>query len=110
LVVLGCVMLRHCSLNNCSVGIATQEECLRKRFTGKPEYLQNYFKFVAEEVRSIMAELGIKNFNDLIGNTELLEVNYEIAHKKAKTLDYSKILYKPEVDKNVGVYKIKPGT
>jgi glutamate synthase domain-containing protein 2/glutamate synthase domain-containing protein 1/glutamate synthase domain-containing protein 3 len=107
LVVLGCVMLRHCSLNNCSVGIATQEECLRKRFTGKPEYLQNYFKFVAEEVRSIMADLGIKSFNDLIGNTELLEVNYEIAHKKAKTLDYSKILYKPEVDKSVGVYKIK---
>lgn len=107
LVVLGCVMLRHCYLNNCSVGIATQEECLRKRFTGKPEYLENYFRFISEEVRSIMAELGIKKFNDLIGKTEFLELNYEIMHKKAKKLNYSKILYKPKLKKDVGIYKIK---
>jgi len=107
LIVLGCVMLRHCHLNNCSVGIATQEECLRKRFAGRPEYIENYFHFIAEEVRAIMAELGVKEFNDLIGHTEFLEINEKILHQKAKTLDLSKILYKPKVKKEVGLYCIK---
>jgi len=108
LVVLGCVMLRHCHLNNCSVGIATQEECLRKRFRGRPEYIENYFRFIAEEVRTIMAELGIRKFNDLIGHTEFLEINEKIMHQKAKTLDLTKILYKPKVKKEVGIYCMKP--
>jgi len=108
LVVLGCVMLRHCHLNNCSVGIATQQECLRKRFTGRPEYIENYFHFIAEEVREIMAELGIKKFNDLIGHTEFLEINEKIMHQKAKTLDLAKILYKPKAKKEVGFYCMRP--
>ena len=104
LIVLGCVMLRHCHLNNCSVGIATQEECLRKRFSGRPEYIENYFRFIAEEARAIMAGLGIKEFRDLIGRTELLEINESILHPKAKALNFSKILYKPNVKKEVGLY------
>ncbi|MCM8798689.1 MAG: glutamate synthase-related protein, partial [Candidatus Omnitrophica bacterium] len=107
LVVLGCVMLRHCHLNNCSVGIATQEECLRERFRGKPEYIENYFRFVAEEIRLLMAELGVRRIEDLIGRTDLLEINKEILHPKAKTLDLAKILYKPPVDKDTGIYCIK---
>jgi len=108
LIVLGCVMLRHCHLNNCSLGIATQEDVLRKRFSGRPEYIENYFRFIAEEVRTIMAELGIKKFNDLIGHTEFLEIDEKIMHQKAKTLSFSKILYKPKVKKEVGLYCMKP--
>jgi glutamate synthase domain-containing protein 2/glutamate synthase domain-containing protein 1/glutamate synthase domain-containing protein 3 len=104
LIVVGCVMLRHCSLNNCSVGVATQDEALRKRFCGKPEYIQNYFTFIAEEVRSIMAELGIRKLDELVGRTDLLEVNKDIMHEKAKGIDFSKILFKPDVSDNVGTY------
>ncbi len=104
LVVLGCVMLRHCNLNNCSVGIATQDEILQKRFRGKPEYVVNYFRFVAQEVREIMAQLGIRTIDELVGRTDLLEVNQEIIPWKAKKIDFSSILYKPQVPKEVGVY------
>jgi glutamate synthase domain-containing protein 2/glutamate synthase domain-containing protein 1/glutamate synthase domain-containing protein 3 len=103
LIVIGCVMLRHCHLNNCSVGVATQDEILRKRFRGKSEYLINYFYFIAQETREIMAQLGIKKIDDLIGRVDLLEFNKEIFPWKAKNLNYSKILYKPEVDKTVSV-------
>jgi len=96
LVVLGCVMLRHCHLNNCAVGIATQDDVLQERFQGKPEYLENYFRFVARQVREIMASLGIRKMDDLIGRTDLLEVNQDILPWKAKNIDLSKILYKPE--------------
>jgi len=101
LIVLGCVMLRHCNLNNCSVGIATQEEILRKRFKGRPEYLVTYFQFVAQELREIMASLGVKNLNDMIGCTELLELNRSILPWKAKEIDFSRILYKPKTEKSV---------
>ena len=101
LVVLGCVMLRHCNLNNCSVGIATQDELLEKKFAGKPEYVINYFKFVAQELREIMAELGIRKMDDMVGRTELLETNHAVVPAKAKGIDLSGILYKPEVAKNV---------
>jgi glutamate synthase domain-containing protein 2/glutamate synthase domain-containing protein 1/glutamate synthase domain-containing protein 3 len=107
LIVLGCVMLRHCHLNNCSVGVATQEEVLRKRFTGKPEYLENYFYFVAEEVRRIMASLGVRKIDELIGRTDLLETNKEILYWKAKGLRLSRILYKPEVPESAGVYCVQ---
>ncbi|MFH0772683.1 MAG: glutamate synthase large subunit [Candidatus Omnitrophota bacterium] len=103
LIVLGCVMLRHCNLNNCSVGVATQDEILRKRFTGRPEYLQNYFYFVAEEARLIMARLGVRRIDDLIGRTEYLEANRDILNPKAKSVDFSRILFKPEVSGCVGV-------
>ena len=104
LIISGCVMLRHCHLNTCSVGVATQDETLEKRFSGKPEFIVNYFHFVAEELREIMSSLGIKKLDDLIGRTEFLEVNPDIVPEKAKGIDYSKILYKPEVPKNVGTH------
>ncbi|MDP2912929.1 MAG: glutamate synthase-related protein, partial [Candidatus Omnitrophota bacterium] len=98
LIVLGCVMLRHCNLNNCSVGIATQDELLQKRFKGKPEHLMNYFRFVAEELREIMAQLGFRRVDEMIGRTDALELNRDIVPPKAKGVDYSAILYKPESD------------
>ncbi len=104
LIVLGCVMLRHCNLNNCSVGIATQDEILRKKFRGKPEYLINYFRFVAEELREIMAGLGVKTIDELIGRTDLLEANEAILPWKGKGLDFSKMLFKPDAPQNVSTY------
>jgi glutamate synthase (NADPH) large chain len=101
LIVLGCVMLRHCNLNNCSVGIATQDDILRAHFSGKVDHIINYFTFVANELREVMASLGVKKIDDLIGRTELLEVNTEILPWKAKNIDFSKILYKPEVPSSV---------
>jgi glutamate synthase domain-containing protein 3 len=96
LIVCGCVMLRHCHLNNCSVGVATQDECLAKRFHGKPEHLVNYFTFIARELREIMAQLGVKNLIELVGRTDLLEVNNDILPWKCKKLDLSNILYQPK--------------
>ncbi|MFA5104042.1 MAG: glutamate synthase large subunit [Candidatus Margulisiibacteriota bacterium] len=96
LVVLGCVLLRHCHLNNCSLGIATQDEICRKRFSGKPEFIQNYLFFVAEEIRQIMASLGIRKIDDLIGRTDLLETDGSMLDWKNRNLDFSKILYRPE--------------
>lgn len=106
LVVLGCVMLRHCHLNNCSVGVATQDEILEKRFSGKPEYLVNYFRFVAQELREIMAQLWIRTVDDLIGRTDLVELNSQVLPWKAKKIDYGKILYKPKVSKEIGTHCI----
>ncbi|MDD5614267.1 MAG: glutamate synthase large subunit, partial [Candidatus Omnitrophica bacterium] len=97
LIAIGCVMLRHCHLNNCSVGVATQDEILQKRFSGRPEYIVNYFKFVTEELRSIMAELGIGTVDGLIGRADLLELNESIIPDKSRGIDYSRILYKPDV-------------
>lgn len=108
LIVLGCVMLRHCNLGNCSVGVATQNEILRQRFSGKVKYLVNYFNFVAEELREIMANLGIKKIEDMIGKIELLEVNEKILDWKSKDLEFKDILYKPEVPNNIGVFYSKP--
>ncbi|MCX5726337.1 MAG: glutamate synthase-related protein, partial [Candidatus Saganbacteria bacterium] len=96
LIVSGCVMLRHCNLNNCSLGVATQDEYLSKRFKGKPEYIVNYFRFVAEELREIMAVLGLRTVDEMVGRTDLLEVNEKILPWKAKNIDFSKILYKPD--------------
>jgi len=107
LVVLGCVMLRHCHLNNCSLGVATQDRLLEKRFKGKPEHIVNYFNFVAGELREIMAQLGLASINEMVGRTDLLEVNEKIIPWKAKHIDFSKILYKPKVPKTVGRYCIK---
>ncbi|MDM7456778.1 MAG: glutamate synthase-related protein, partial [Tepidimonas sp.] len=95
LVVEGCIMMRKCHLNTCPVGVATQDPVLRRKFAGKPEHVVNYFFFVAEEVRAIMAQLGIRRFDDLIGRTELLDMKKGIDHWKAKGLDYSRLLYQP---------------
>lgn len=96
LIVLGCVMMRKCHLNTCPVGIATQDPRLRSRFTGRPEHLINYLTFVASEAREIMADIGIRSFNELIGRTDLIEIR-KIDHWKAKTVDPSPLLYVPEV-------------
>ena len=104
LVTVGCVMLRHCHLNNCSVGVATQDDILQKRFRGKPEHIVNYFHFVTQELREIMAGLGIRTIDEMIGRTDLLEVKKDIIPLKAKGIDYSRILYKPSLPRNIGRY------
>jgi glutamate synthase (NADPH/NADH) large chain len=95
LIVLGCVMMRKCHQNTCPVGVATQDPELRKKFTGRPEYLINYFRFMVQEVREIMAELGIRKFDDLVGRRDFLSARI-IDHWKAKTLDPSPLLYMPK--------------
>jgi glutamate synthase domain-containing protein 2/glutamate synthase domain-containing protein 3 len=103
LVTMGCILLRKCHLNTCSVGIATQDKELRKQFRGRPEHVVNFFTFIAEEVREIMAELGIKKFDDLIGRVDFLETQDLINHWKLKGIDLSKILHKPDVPKNIAI-------
>ncbi len=93
LVVEGCIMMRKCHLNTCPVGVATQDETLRKRFTGQPEHIVNYFFFVAEEVRELMAQLGVRTFEELVGRADLIDMRAGITHWKAKGLDYSRILH-----------------
>jgi len=95
LVVEGCIMMRKCHLNTCPVGVATQDPLLRAKFSGKPEHVVNFFFFIAEEVRQIMAQLGLRSFNELIGRSDLLDRSKAIAHWKAQGLDFSKIFYQP---------------
>jgi glutamate synthase domain-containing protein 3 len=104
LVTQGCIMMRKCHLNTCPVGVATQDPELRKRFRGQPEHVINYFFFVAEEVRELMAELGVPRFNDLIGRSDLLEMKHGIEHWKAQGLDFSAIFYQPQVPAEVARY------
>jgi glutamate synthase (NADPH/NADH) large chain len=104
LIVEGCLMMRKCHLNTCPVGIATQNPELRKRFTGKPEDIVNYFMFVAEDVRELMAKLGFRSFNEMIGRSDKLNMNRAISHWKAKGLDLSRILYRPKVADDVAQY------
>ena len=95
LVSIGCIMMRKCHLNTCPVGVATQNETLRKKFIGTPENVINYFFLVAEEVREIMAVLGVKKFDDLIGRSDFLCKQGAIDHWKAKDIDLTKILWRP---------------
>jgi glutamate synthase (NADPH/NADH) large chain len=104
LVVEGCIMMRKCHLNTCPVGVATQDPELRKRFTGQPEHVVNFFFFVAEEVREIMAELGVSKFNDLIGRSDLLDIQQGIDHWKIQGLDFTKIFHRPEIADKVGTF------
>ena len=97
LVAEGCIMMRKCHLNTCPVGVATQDPVLRARFSGKPEYVVNYFFFVAEEARQIMAQLGIRTFNELIGRADLLDKSKAIAHWKARGLDFTRVFHLPEM-------------
>jgi glutamate synthase (NADPH/NADH) large chain len=101
LVVEGCIMMRKCHLNTCPVGVATQDPALRKKFTGQPEHVVNYFFFVAEEVRELMAEMGIRKFDDLIGRSDLLDMRKGITHWKAKGLDFSKVFHQMDMPKSV---------
>ncbi|HEX5343331.1 MAG TPA: glutamate synthase-related protein, partial [Duganella sp.] len=104
LVVEGCIMMRKCHLNTCPVGVATQDPVLRAKFSGKPEYVVNYFFFVAEEARQIMAQLGIRTYDELIGRVDLLDKSKAISHWKAQGLDFSNIFYQPEVPNGDAVY------
>jgi glutamate synthase domain-containing protein 2/glutamate synthase domain-containing protein 1/glutamate synthase domain-containing protein 3 len=104
LVVEGCIMMRKCHLNTCPVGVATQDPVLRRRFEGKPEHVVNYFFFVAEEVRELMARLGIRKLDDLIGRTELLDTKKGIEHWKARGLDFSRVFYMPKMPPEVARY------
>ncbi|MBZ5759096.1 MULTISPECIES: glutamate synthase large subunit [Rhizobium] len=99
LIAAGCIMMRKCHLNTCPVGVATQDPVLRKRFKGAPEHVINYFFFVAEEVREILASLGVSKLDDIIGASELLEKNQMLAHWKAEGLDFSRIFHKVEAPK-----------
>jgi glutamate synthase (NADPH/NADH) large chain len=105
LVVSGCIMMRKCHLNTCPVGVATQDPVLRRRFRGHPDHVINYFFFVAEEVRELMAKLGLRKFDELIGHTELLDMKHGIEHWKARGLDFGRIFYMPRMPADVAVYK-----
>jgi glutamate synthase (NADPH/NADH) large chain/glutamate synthase (ferredoxin) len=107
LVVEGCIMMRKCHLNTCPVGVATQDPVLRAKFTGQPEHVVNYFFFVAEEVRQIMAQLGIRSFDELIGRADLLDMRQGVDHWKAKGLDFSRLFYQPPMPAEVARYHVE---
>jgi glutamate synthase (NADPH/NADH) large chain len=107
LVAEGCIMMRKCHLNTCPVGVATQDPVLRARFQGKPEHVVNYFFFVAEEARQIMAQLGIRTYDELIGRADLLDKSRAIAHWKAKGLDFSRIFHQPEMPATEPRYQVE---
>ena len=107
LVVEGCIMMRKCHLNTCPVGVATQDPLLRKKFSGRPEHVVNYFFFVAEEVRQIMAQLGIRRFDDLIGRADLLDMKQGIEHWKARGLDFSRLFALPNVPAEISRFHVE---
>ncbi len=110
LIASGCLMMRKCHLNTCPVGIATQDPVLRKRFTGTPEHVINYFFFVAEEVRAMMALMGFKTFNEMIGQTQWLDKQEAIDHWKAQGLEFTRLFYKPEMPDDVALYNCERQT
>ena len=104
LIAAGCIMMRKCHLNTCPVGVATQDPVLRKRFTGQPEHVINFFFFVAEEVREMMAAMGYRTFPEMIGQMQMLDVNRMVDHWKARGLDFSRLFTKPDVPASVAIY------
>jgi glutamate synthase (NADPH/NADH) large chain len=107
LIVEGCIMMRKCHLNTCPVGVATQDPELRKRFTGQPEHVVNFFFFIAEEVRQLMAKLGYRKFDEMIGQTDRLDMRKAVDHWKASKIDLSRLLHKPEAGPGVAIYNIE---
>jgi glutamate synthase (ferredoxin) len=107
LVVMGCIMMRVCHLDTCPVGVATQNPKLRERFSGQAEHVVNFFKFIAEELREIMAKLGFRSIDEMVGRSDLLDMRQAIDHYKAKGLDYSRIFYRPDVGPDVAVRRIQ---
>ncbi len=107
LIVEGCIMMRKCHLNTCPVGVATQDPELRKRFTGQPDHVVNYFFFVAEEARRLMAQLGFRTVNEMIGRVDKLKVQKAVDHWKAKGLDLSPLLVKPDVRPDIATYCVQ---
>jgi glutamate synthase (NADPH/NADH) large chain len=104
LVAMGCVMMRVCHLNTCPVGIATQDPALRSKFAGDPAHVVTFMRFIAEEVRELMARLGFRRLNEMVGHSECIDMKPAVEHWKARNLDFSKILYQPEVHEGVGSY------
>jgi glutamate synthase (NADPH/NADH) large chain len=104
LIAAGCIMMRKCHLNTCPVGVATQDPVLRKRFRGQPEHVINFFFFVAEEVRELMAEMGYRSFDEMIGQMQMLDQRALVAHWKAKGLDFSRLFTKPLAPEGVAIY------
>jgi glutamate synthase domain-containing protein 2/glutamate synthase domain-containing protein 3 len=104
LVVLGCVMMRVCHLNTCPVGVATQDPELRKKFMGDPSHVVNFMHFIAQEVREVMAGLGFRTINEMVGHSECIEMRQEVDHWKLRGLDFSRILHRPDVPDDVGRY------
>jgi glutamate synthase (ferredoxin) len=104
LVTLGCIMMRVCHLDTCPVGVATQRPSLRKNFTGDPAHAVNFMKFIAQEVRELMAQLGFRTINEMVGRTDRLEARKAVEHWKARGLDFSKILFQPDAGPEVGRY------
>ena len=107
LVVMGCIMMRVCHLDTCPVGIATQNPKLREKFRGRAEHVVNFFQFIAQEVRELMAQLGFRTIDEMIGRSDLLDMRQAIDHYKARGLDFSKIFYRPDVGPDVAVRKVK---
>ena len=105
LIAAGCIMMRKCHLNTCPVGVATQDPELRKRFVGTPEHVINYFFFVAEEVRELMAEMGYRTMNEMIGQMQMLDKRKVVDHWKAKGLDFGKLFHKPDAPAGVAIFK-----
>ncbi|MBM3515541.1 MAG: glutamate synthase large subunit, partial [Alphaproteobacteria bacterium] len=97
LIAVGCIMMRKCHLNTCPVGVATQDPILRRRFTGLPEHVVNFMFFVAEEVRALMAEMGFRKFDEMIGRADLIDTRKAVAHYKAKGLDFTRLLHRPKM-------------
>jgi glutamate synthase (ferredoxin) len=106
LVVMGCIMMRVCHLDTCPVGIATQNPKLRERFTGQAEHVVNFFRFIAQEVRELMAQLGFRTMDEMIGRSDLLDTNTAVEHYKARGLDFSRIFHRPEIGPDVAVRKV----
>ena len=107
LIAAGCIMMRKCHLNTCPVGVATQDPVLRKRFKGTPEHVINYFFFVAEELRELMAAMGFTRLEDLIGRSDLLDKREAIEHWKARGLDFSKLFHRPDVGPEVAIRHVE---
>ena len=107
LVTTGCIMMRKCHLNTCPVGVATQDPVLRRKFAGKPEHVVNFFFFVAEEARQIMAQLGIRTFEEMIGRTDYLDRNKAVSHWKASGLDFTRIFHQPDVPASVPRFQVE---
>ncbi len=104
LIVEGCIMMRKCHMNTCPVGVATQDPELRKRFTGDPDHVVNFFKLITQELREIMARLGFRTINEMVGQADYLEVRDDVKHWKYKNLDLSPILYKEPASLYTGLY------
>ena len=107
LIIEGCIMMRKCHLNTCPVGIATQDPVLRKKFTGQPEHVVNFFFFIAEELRQIMAKLGFRTINEMVGRVDKLKIHKAVEHWKAKGLDLTPLLKMPEVGPEVSRYCVQ---